>query len=153
MKELRLKEVSELCSNPTNVRSANAADRYLYRVVLETARYIRYVFWTWWGLAVTALVGGLGPFDCFSMFVYALGGTIVLFVVLVGCLILNSPPLTALFWWYSNKCAPFSTQVYNDNDFFFPLADLVGTWGSLTMLIRICSNRSNKTKWMLPKNT
>jgi len=62
-------------------------------VILETGRYIRFVFWTWWGLLVTTIFGGLGLFDWFTMFVYAFGGTVVLFFVLVGCLILNSPIL------------------------------------------------------------
>ena len=40
---------------------------------------------------VTTILGGLGIFDWFTMFVYAFGGTVVLFFVLVACLIVNSP--------------------------------------------------------------
>lgn len=75
--------------------------------MLETGRYIRFVFWTWWGLGVTTVFGGLGPFDWFTMFVYALGGTVVLFVVLIGCLIINSPILINTYKKWSSAYASY----------------------------------------------
>lgn len=87
----------------TNRHSASAANNYWYRFFLEIARYIRYVFWTWYGLLATTIVGGLGPFDWFSMFVYAFGGTISLFVVLVLCLIVNSPILLSTYKKWSTQ--------------------------------------------------
>ena len=102
LKELHIQEAYGLGRNPTNLHSVKAADNYFYRVFLETARYIRFVFWTWWSLTITTLVGGLGLFDWFTMFFYAFGGTVVLFFVLVGCLILNSPILKTTYWRWSN---------------------------------------------------
>jgi hypothetical protein len=105
LRKLRIQEVYRLARNPSSRRSAEAAQRYFYRAFLEIGRYIHYVFWTWWGLAVTTAFGGLGPFDWFAMFIYAFGGTVVLFVVLVGCLILNSPILRHTYHQWANECA------------------------------------------------
>lgn len=104
--------------NPTNIRSVKASTNYFYRVALETSRYVRFVFWTWWGLGATTLFGGLGPFDWFAMFVYAFGGTIVLSLVLVGCLILNSPLLKSTYQSWSTECVSPSLQHQIDIDSF-----------------------------------
>ena len=126
MKKLHIQEAYGLGRNPTNLHSVKAADNYFYRVFLETARYIRFVFWTWWSLTITTLVGGLGLFDWFTMFFYAFGGTVVLFFVLVGCLILNSPILKATYWRWSHAYVSHVSSRFGAILIFFSRAGGLG---------------------------
>lgn len=106
MRALRKREISGLAHDPTNLRSTHAATHYFDRFILEGGRYLRFCFDTWSGLAITSCFGGLGPFDWFTMFVYAFGGTVVLFVVLIGCLIINSPILIDTYKDWSRRYGP-----------------------------------------------
>lgn len=103
LRKLRRKEIDGLTHDPTNLRSTHAADHYFERFFLESARYARFFVDTWFGLLVTSFFGGLGPFDWFTMFVYAFGGTVVLFFVLIGCLIINSPILVNTYKDWSRR--------------------------------------------------
>jgi len=107
MRNLRRQDVYSLLHDPESVNSALAAYDYRYRLRLETQRYIRFVFSTWWGLVCSIVFGGLGLVDLFGMFVYALGGTVVLFVILGFCLIFNSPLLAQRYELWLTKYVPY----------------------------------------------
>lgn len=138
MQRLRIQEVYRLGQHPASRHSAKAADNYPYRVFLEIGRYISYVFWTWWGLGVTTFFGGLGPFDWFTMFAYALGGTLVLFVVLIGCLIFNSPILRHTYNQWSTECALRLLQLQGDIDLFLQRTGMPADWDWSTALTQSC---------------
>jgi hypothetical protein len=60
-----------------------AASHYGQRIILDTTRYVRFLFETWFGLVLTTFVGGLGPFDWFTMFFFAFGESVYFSVGLV----------------------------------------------------------------------
>src|ERR1700733_8892072 len=113
---------------------------------LETARYIRFMFWTWWSLTVRPLVGGLNGFPCFSTHSAERNNRSFCRPRRLPDPQFATPHGTFLVVFQEVRF--ILDEFYNDNDFYFPLTGLVGTWGSLTMLIRISSSRSHNAKWM-----
>lgn len=106
-------------------------NKFFSRVYTETSRYIRFVVETWSGLAFMIMFGGVGVFDIFTMFLYASGGTVVLGLLLVFCLVTSHP-------WWSHDFNPQSLPKCAYADCFFWLSVLSYTLtrflqGTLTM--------------------
>ncbi|KAF8308288.1 alpha/beta-hydrolase [Clavulina sp. PMI_390] len=88
-----------------NQATAFTSTNYLLRVALDGSRYLVWFTGTWVEFGVTAVFSGLGIGDLFSALFFAFGGSVVLLLCLIFCMIANSPLLVFTYRKWAAKRA------------------------------------------------